>query len=101
MIQDLLIDLANDIEEKLNELQQLKQYLNHIEQHLEVVKDRAERLQPRLGEGETNDYLVRSRELEADKYYTEAAIEHLADQITRYKQQLYELIIEKERQEQE
>ena len=101
MIQDLLIDLADDIEEKLNKLQQLKHHLNHIEQHLEVVRDRAERLQPRLGEGDTKDYTVRSRELEVEKFHVEVAIEQLSDQITRFKQQLYELIVEKETQEQE
>ena len=93
MIQDLLIDLANDIEGKLNELQQK---LNNIEQHLETIRERAERLQPSLKEGETNVYTARGRELECDKFHTELAIKNLSDQITRYKQRLYELIVEKE-----
>ena len=101
MIQDLLIDLADNIEAKIHQLQQLQQVLNDIEQHLETVRERAERLQPSLKEGETNVYTARGRELECNKFHTEMTIENLLDQIKRYKQRLYKLIGEKETQEQE
>ena len=96
MIQELIIDLADDIEKKLSEKQQLQQVVREIEQHIEIVKDREERLKTRLTEGETNPYSGRRRELEQDKFYTELATESLSEQIQRYKQRLYELVVEKE-----
>ena len=99
MIQELIIDLADDIKKKLIEKQQLQQVVREIEQHIEIVKDREERLQIRLTEGETNPYSGRRRELEQDKLYTELAIGNLSEQIQHYKQRLYKLVVEKEGQD--
>ena len=95
-MQEILERVATEIETKLSHLYEVQHSIKRIEQHIEVVQDRAERLQPRLKEGEKNDYLIQKRELENDLFYEKLAERHINEEITELKGQLYTLIVIKE-----
>ena len=81
-------DIRNQLEEKALEYLDLKEQLKTLREELQVVSERAENLQRRLGESETNDYIVRSREIEYEIFYIKSAIVNAALEIDLLRTQL-------------
>ena len=82
------VEIRNQLEEKALEYLDLKDQLNTLREELQVVRERAERLQQRLAEGETNDYNVRCREIEYEIFYTKSAIIEASIAIETLRRQL-------------
>ena len=74
-------EVRNQLEERALEYLDLKEQLKSLNNELQEVSERTETLQQRLGEGETNIYVHRCRELECEIYYTKSGIVSAAIEI--------------------